>query len=163
EDLSVPTIRPANRGHPSPDPHPGIERRGCDPDDCDAGRIRRGHPLSADGSGSCASRRQRGPRARRYQVQLRSISVANASGVRSPHREIDAAGCGGRRVTAARSSRADHYSYSVYADAATAEAFDALRFGGPIGRLVAETQQRVIASFLAPVSGRTVLDVGTGT
>jgi SAM-dependent methyltransferase len=44
-----------------------------------------------------------------------------------------------------------------------AEAFDALRFGGPIGRLVAETQERVIASFLAPVGGRTVLDVGTGT
>lgn len=59
--------------------------------------------------------------------------------------------------------RADHYSYSVYADPAMAEAFDALRFGGPIGRLVAETQERVIASFLAPVAGRTVLDVGTGT
>src|SRR5262245_51300458 len=44
-----------------------------------------------------------------------------------------------------------------------AEAFDALRFSGPIGRLVAETQERVIASFLAPVSGRTILDVGTGT
>src|SRR5262245_62838049 len=44
-----------------------------------------------------------------------------------------------------------------------AEAFDALRFSGPIGRLVAETQERVIASFLVPVGGRTVLDVGTGT
>jgi len=66
-------------------------------------------------------------------------------------------------VTATRPSRADHYSYSVYADPAMAEAFDAIRFSGPIGRLVAETQERVIASFLAPVSGRTVLDVGTGT
>jgi 2-polyprenyl-3-methyl-5-hydroxy-6-metoxy-1,4-benzoquinol methylase len=66
-------------------------------------------------------------------------------------------------VSAARPSRADHYSYSVYADPAMAEAFDAMRFSGPIGRLVAETQERVIASFLAPVSGRTVLDVGTGT
>ena len=66
-------------------------------------------------------------------------------------------------MTAARPSRANHYSYSAYADPAMAEAFDALRFGGPIGRLVAETQERVIASFLAPVSGRTVLDVGTGT
>jgi SAM-dependent methyltransferase len=66
-------------------------------------------------------------------------------------------------VSAPRPSRTDHYSYSVYADPATAEAFDTLRFGGPIGRLVAETQERVIASFLAPVSGRTVLDVGTGT
>jgi SAM-dependent methyltransferase len=59
--------------------------------------------------------------------------------------------------------RADHYSYSVYADPAMAEAFDTLRFGGPIGRLIAETQERVIASFLAPVEGRSVLDVGTGT
>jgi 2-polyprenyl-3-methyl-5-hydroxy-6-metoxy-1,4-benzoquinol methylase len=66
-------------------------------------------------------------------------------------------------VSAARPSRADHYSYSVYADPAMAEAFDAMRFSGPIGRLVAETQERVIASFLAPVSGRTILDVGTGT
>jgi len=66
-------------------------------------------------------------------------------------------------VTEAPHSRADHYSYSVYADPAMAEAFDALRFSGPVGRLIAETQERVIASFLAPVAGRTVLDVGTGT
>jgi len=59
--------------------------------------------------------------------------------------------------------RADHYSYSVYADPAMAEAFDALRFSGPIGRLIAETQERVIASFLAPVEGKMILDVGTGT
>ena len=44
-----------------------------------------------------------------------------------------------------------------------AEAFDALRFSGPIGRLIAESQEQVIAAFLAPVAGRTVLDVGTGT
>ena len=66
-------------------------------------------------------------------------------------------------MTDAPHSRAEHYSYSVYADPAMAEAFDALRFSGPIGRLIAETQERVIASFLAPVAGRTVLDVGTGT
>jgi SAM-dependent methyltransferase len=66
-------------------------------------------------------------------------------------------------VTEVPHSRADHYSYSVYADPAMAEAFDALRFSGPVGRLIAETQERVIASFLAPVAGRTVLDVGTGT
>lgn len=59
--------------------------------------------------------------------------------------------------------RTDHYSYSVYADPAMAEAFDTLRFSGPIGRLIAETQEQVIASFLAPVAGRTILDVGTGT
>jgi SAM-dependent methyltransferase len=59
--------------------------------------------------------------------------------------------------------RAGHYSYSVYADPAMAEAFDQLRFSGPIGRLVADTQEQVIADFLAPVAGRSVLDVGTGT
>ena len=58
---------------------------------------------------------------------------------------------------------ADHYSYSVYADPAMAEAFDRLRFSGPVGRLIAETQEEVIASYLEPVPGRTVLDVGTGT
>ena len=44
-----------------------------------------------------------------------------------------------------------------------AEAFDALRFSGPIGRLIAETQESVIASFLAPLPGQSILDVGTGT
>jgi ubiquinone/menaquinone biosynthesis C-methylase UbiE len=66
-------------------------------------------------------------------------------------------------VRGAPQPRADHYSYSVYADPAMAEAFDALRFGGSIGRLIAETQEQVIASFLAPVEGKSILDVGTGT
>jgi ubiquinone/menaquinone biosynthesis C-methylase UbiE len=57
----------------------------------------------------------------------------------------------------------DHYSYAVYADPAMAERFDGMRFSGPIGRLIAETQEQVIASFLEPVAGCTVLDVGTGT
>jgi len=56
-----------------------------------------------------------------------------------------------------------HYSYAVYADAAMAERFDAMRFSGPIGRLIAETQEREIAAFLAPLEGRRILDVGTGT
>jgi ubiquinone/menaquinone biosynthesis C-methylase UbiE len=56
-----------------------------------------------------------------------------------------------------------HYSYEVYADPAMAERFDAMRFSGPIGRLIAETQEQQIAAFLAPVEGRRVLDVGTGT
>lgn len=59
--------------------------------------------------------------------------------------------------------RADHYSYSVYADPAMAERFESARFSGPIGRLIAETQEAQIAAFLAPVEGRRVLDVGTGT
>ena len=56
-----------------------------------------------------------------------------------------------------------HYSYDVYADPAMAERFDAMRFSGPIGRLIAETQEERIAAFLAPVAERRVLDVGTGT
>jgi 2-polyprenyl-3-methyl-5-hydroxy-6-metoxy-1,4-benzoquinol methylase len=59
--------------------------------------------------------------------------------------------------------RTDHYSYSVYADAAMAESFEGQRFSGPIGHLIAESQERVLAGFLAPIEGRTVLDVGTGT
>ncbi len=66
-------------------------------------------------------------------------------------------------MSGANPPNADHYSYSVYADPAMAEAFDALRFSGPIGRLLAETQERVIADFLDPLAQRTVLDVGTGT
>ena len=38
-----------------------------------------------------------------------------------------------------------------------------MRFSGPIGRLIAETQEQQIAAFLAPVEGRRILDVGTGT
>lgn len=57
----------------------------------------------------------------------------------------------------------DHYSYAMYADPAMAEGFEGMRFSGPIGRLIASAQEEVIARFLAPVTGRTVLDVGTGT
>jgi ubiquinone/menaquinone biosynthesis C-methylase UbiE len=59
--------------------------------------------------------------------------------------------------------RPDHYSYSTYADPETARTFDARRFGGPIGELVADAQARVVASFIGPVRDRPVLDVGTGT
>lgn len=58
---------------------------------------------------------------------------------------------------------AEHYSYAVYADPATAERFDAARFGGPIGTLIAETQERTLIRFLAPAPGVGILDVGTGT
>ena len=60
-------------------------------------------------------------------------------------------------------SAGHHYSYSTYADPRMAETFEAARFSGPIGRLLAETQEQVIASFLSPLEGRTILDVGTGT
>jgi SAM-dependent methyltransferase len=66
-------------------------------------------------------------------------------------------------VSSAAARDRDHYSYAVYADPAMAEQFDALRFSGPIGTLVAEAQERVLLEFLGEVRGLTVLDVGTGT
>ena len=59
--------------------------------------------------------------------------------------------------------RRDHYSYTYYADAANAQSFDARRFGGPIGDLVAQGQADVLADMLGPVKGRSIIDVGTGT
>ncbi|MFI5179548.1 MAG: class I SAM-dependent methyltransferase [Vicinamibacterales bacterium] len=57
----------------------------------------------------------------------------------------------------------DHYSYTHYADPATARTFDDRRFGGPIGDLVASTQARVLANFIGRIKERRILDVGTGT
>lgn len=57
----------------------------------------------------------------------------------------------------------EHYSYTFYADPSNAQAFDARRFSGPIGELVARGQADVLADMLGPVQGRRVLDVGTGT
>jgi 2-polyprenyl-3-methyl-5-hydroxy-6-metoxy-1,4-benzoquinol methylase len=57
----------------------------------------------------------------------------------------------------------DHYSYSVYADPATAKSFDARRFGGPIGQMVASAQADVLERFAGPIRNRRILDVGTGT
>lgn len=56
-----------------------------------------------------------------------------------------------------------HYSYRVYADPSMADGFDALRFSGPIGTLVAEVQARVLADYIGDATGQAVLDVGTGT
>jgi 2-polyprenyl-3-methyl-5-hydroxy-6-metoxy-1,4-benzoquinol methylase len=58
---------------------------------------------------------------------------------------------------------ADHYSYTLYADPATAETFDERRFGGPIGELVASSQARVLLDMAGDVRGVRILDVGTGT
>ena len=57
----------------------------------------------------------------------------------------------------------EHYSYSYYADPATASRFDQRRFGGPIGELVAAQQAAVLTEFAGPLPGRIILDVGTGT
>jgi ubiquinone/menaquinone biosynthesis C-methylase UbiE len=56
-----------------------------------------------------------------------------------------------------------HYSYTHYADPSVAEGFDALRFGGDIGRFLLEQQAALIAGALAPLRGRRIADVGTGT
>jgi ubiquinone/menaquinone biosynthesis C-methylase UbiE len=56
-----------------------------------------------------------------------------------------------------------HYSYAHYADRDVAEGFDALRFGGPIGRYLLQAQQSLLFSALAPVSAKRILDVGAGT
>jgi ubiquinone/menaquinone biosynthesis C-methylase UbiE len=58
---------------------------------------------------------------------------------------------------------ADHYSYTHYANADTARTFDDLRFGGPIGRLVASSQARTLSDFVGRIQSRRILDVGTGT
>jgi ubiquinone/menaquinone biosynthesis C-methylase UbiE len=57
----------------------------------------------------------------------------------------------------------DHYSYTTYADPETARTFDARRFGGPIGELVADAQARVLHECVGAGRDRSVLDVGTGT
>jgi ubiquinone/menaquinone biosynthesis C-methylase UbiE len=57
----------------------------------------------------------------------------------------------------------DHYSYSVYADPATAQNFDERRFGGPIGEMVASAQAAVVERFAGAIKDRMILDVGTGT
>lgn len=67
------------------------------------------------------------------------------------------------KPSGAGGSAPDHYSYSVYADPATARTFDARRFGGPIGELIAETQADILRGFVAPIREREILDVGTGT
>lgn len=60
-------------------------------------------------------------------------------------------------------SNDNHYSYSIYADPATAKQFDQSHFGGPIGELIVELQERVLIDFVGDVRHCTVLDVGTGT
>jgi ubiquinone/menaquinone biosynthesis C-methylase UbiE len=57
----------------------------------------------------------------------------------------------------------EHYSYSHYANRGVAEGFDALRFSGPIGQLLLDTQEALLLNAVAPAAGRRILDVGTGT
>jgi len=68
-----------------------------------------------------------------------------------------------RAVRSAPDVSRSHYSYEHYANRDVAEGFDELRFGGPIGELVAADQRDILVRALEPVAGRTILDVGTGT
>jgi SAM-dependent methyltransferase len=56
-----------------------------------------------------------------------------------------------------------HYSYEAYADPAMAASFDAKRFGGPIGQMLQEEQERVLFEFLGSIAQQRILDLGTGT
>jgi SAM-dependent methyltransferase len=65
-----------------------------------------------------------------------------------------------------------HYSYTHYASKDVAAGFDQLRFSGPIGEYLLETQESLLLDALSPLasgttsgplSGVHVLDVGTGT
>jgi 2-polyprenyl-3-methyl-5-hydroxy-6-metoxy-1,4-benzoquinol methylase len=60
-------------------------------------------------------------------------------------------------------SHRSHYSYTHYAEPVVAEGFDRLRFGGPIGQLVAEAQARVLLEFAGTLPGQSVADIGAGT
>ena len=57
----------------------------------------------------------------------------------------------------------EHYSYAAYADPGMAASFDAKRFGGPIGQLLLEDQERILVEFLGDVSQQRILDLGAGT
>lgn len=57
----------------------------------------------------------------------------------------------------------EHYSYRHYADQQVADGFDALRFSGPIGRLLLDDQRAILSEALAPLKDRVVVDVGSGT
>jgi ubiquinone/menaquinone biosynthesis C-methylase UbiE len=57
----------------------------------------------------------------------------------------------------------DHYSYRVYADPEVARKFDKERFGGAIGELVKQTQEKLVFSRLPEVKGWKVADIGAGT
>ena len=69
----------------------------------------------------------------------------------------------GSQPASPAANEARHYSYAHYADRDVATGFDALRFGGPIGRHLLEVQQRLLLDAVTSPATRTVVDVGTGT
>ncbi len=61
---------------------------------------------------------------------------------------------GTSRARAAILSRDHYFATQHYADPAVADEFDALRFGGPVGRYLLESQERLLVDALAPVEGQ---------
>ena len=107
-----------------------------DPDGADARRVSRTgswrrSPIRCRRVRSATARAQLAETKYSYESYLARTRQACA------HLTGDAARAGRRRRRVS-APRTDHYSYSVYADPAMAESFDALRFSGPIGRLIAE-------------------------
>src|SRR5258705_10068884 len=51
---------------------------------------------------------------------------------------------------------------AAHGDLEAARAFEARRFSGPIGAMVAAEQKRVLANMIGRIHERTILDVGTG-
>ena len=99
-----------------------------------AAGLRRGRRWSGSGRASwprrnTATRRISSGRDRRARRCSRTVRRRQPSPRRRQVRE---------RTSRERSAVRDHYSYSVYADPATAQNFDERRFGGPIGQMVAD-------------------------
>jgi ubiquinone/menaquinone biosynthesis C-methylase UbiE len=66
-----------------------------------------------------------------------------------------------RRVPGNASTKRSHTS-AAHGDLEAARAFEERRFRGPIGRMVAAEQKRVLANMIGRIHDRTILDVGTG-
>ena len=60
-------------------------------------------------------------------------------------------------------TKEEHYSYRVYSDPSVARSFDSDRFGGPIGKLIKEAQEKAVFTKLPDVKDWKVIDVGAGT
>jgi ubiquinone/menaquinone biosynthesis C-methylase UbiE len=66
-------------------------------------------------------------------------------------------------ATSAAGPGREHYSYTHWGKPEVAARFDQKRFGHPIGQHAAATQEALLLDALAPLEGRHVLDVATGT
>ena len=145
EDLPVPPRRPADRRDAPADAHAGARRRGGGADRPDAGGASRRASSRAGDPRQRRSRWARGASWPRRKYSYEAYLDAHATRRAALHGTAGTAAGrspGGARRDAPPAGAADadpeHYSYALYADPAMAGGFDALRFGGPIGTLLAE-------------------------